>query len=228
MIKEFKRRGGSRALELALPSPEGELNLKSRWVRCVRLLNGYDHETTIDMHYDDGSRKHFTIGARRIIFFGTAELGIFERVLPSFWDRLRLQLRYHNTLFERMVVRDGSHVLHDIDRRTIKRDFLRFYAHPSDFRGTCMRLDSDGFSFVDSCARLSEFCDEDGCRFESRPRNCCAPRESGWRGKRFRNDDRQSATCSRRKPSGTLVTLATVLCADPRLVQSDSSRYWGT
>lgn len=159
-----RKRGRPYALELVLEAGELRYSIERKWFRCIRVLNQFDFPITIDFLYDDGSTTVVEAQGHEIFFLGTFQLGRFDKSNPNFWDRLRFKT--HHTRVKRMVVRSGSHIIHELHRREVTRQFRDYYIRPH-LGSTCMNLNETGFEFLGTCNQLSEVCNENQCRFES-------------------------------------------------------------
>jgi len=154
------------ALELSPKLGQGEVYFAPQWSRCVRLLNATTDYKTIVLHYNDRTRKEFSLVPNQFIFFGTDELGQFQRKMPSFWNPRKF-FAYHDVYVKRLLVLDGAHVVHELNHKDTRRVFSKFYSRPPTMRGTCMELNEKGFNFVGDCSSLQEICVSNECRFAS-------------------------------------------------------------
>lgn len=153
------------AVELSLTLEQGEVYVAPRSLYCIRLLNSTDSSKTIILYYSNQSDKKISLDPYQFIFFGTEELGEFQRRKLSFWKRLRLA--YHDIYVERLIVKDEDRVVHDLNRKEIKKVFSNFYRRPAFGLGSCMTLNEDGFAFEGRCSQLVEMCDSKKCWFDS-------------------------------------------------------------
>lgn len=153
------------AIELLPKRQEGEFNVRRFGAQCLRLLNAYDFPVTIDLAYDDRSNKTLHADPRSFIHLGTSEIGQFDNSQMSLWQRITLADQ--SNALRKLVVRNGSTVLHELNRRKIESDFHHFYAGASSGEGICMSLNEEGFSFVNRCSRVIEVCRQNVCDFFS-------------------------------------------------------------